>query len=608
MLQSLSKLLSLLSRRARGQALVLLALMVVLGLVEAAGIASVFPLLLVFGNPASVHENAYLRQAFELLGFQSTNGFFIFLALTMFLMTVLRIVLSITMTYASSRFASMRGHELKVRVLQTYLARPYAWHLQHHSAKLGKTVSSEVEGMVTSLVVPTIAVLQQGIIATFILALMILSTHSLVLLVFATLAACYAAVYLFIRKLLARLGQDRLRYGREIFKITQESLGGVKDIKACGIETTYIRRFEASSLQLAARKWALQVYRAVPRYVMELITIGGMLLALLSFLIRDDGSLGSALPILGFYAYAGLRLLPMIESIYAGVVTLQFEKASLDAIHADLVDAPPVALLGPRGESPFSVDGPISLDHVSFTYPKAEQESLQDVTVRIAPSTLVAIVGATGSGKSTLVDIILGLLEPQQGWMTIGGKVAEGDDLAHWRRLVGYVPQSIFMADETLAANIALGVPTDKIDMAAVERATRVAQLHDFILTLPKGYETTIGDRGVRLSGGQRQRIGIARALYRDPPVLVLDEATSALDNLTEASVLKELAAASPRKTVIMVTHRLTSVRACDDIWFMDSGRMVAHGPYDEMIAREPRFRTLVEKGETEPEPASSPA
>lgn len=598
MWQSLLKLRNLLSQRARKQAGMLLGLMVVLGLVEAAGIASVLPLLLVFGNQSLVHENRYLRTTYEFLGCETANGFFIFLCLTMFGMAVLRIGLSIAMTYASARFASMRGHELQVRVLESYLARPYAWHLQRHSAKLGKSVSSEAERVVSSLLVPTLGVLQKGITAAFIIALMMLSTPGAVLGVFALFAGSYAAVYVVIRKRLMRLGKERLHFGDEIFKLTQETLAGVKDIKAGGLEAPYVKKFEKTSLLLASKKWTLQVFRTVPRNIMELLTIGGMLAALLAYLMRDDGSLASALPILGFYAFAGLRLIPLLESVYAGIVTLQFEKASIDALYKDLATEPVVQSSDAAGVFPPPYKADIVIDHVSFTYPKAEFETLKDVSIAIAPASVVAIVGATGSGKSTLVDILLGLLEPTTGKMRIGGIVTDGARLSEWRRMIGYVPQNIFMADDTLAANIALGVSARKIDMAAVERSARIAQLHDFVQSLPKGYETTIGDRGFRLSGGQRQRVGIARALYRDPPVLVLDEATSALDNLTEAAVLKELAAARPRKTVIMVTHRITSVRTCDDIWFIEGGRVVTHGTYEEMIVREPRFSTLVAQGE----------
>jgi ABC-type multidrug transport system fused ATPase/permease subunit len=586
MWQSLTKLYSLFSRRAQRHAFVLLGVMVLLGLVETAGVASVLPLLMAFGDKESIKQNAYLNQLYEFMEFTSPNHFYVFLASLLFFITAIRIALSITMTYASTRFASMRAHELKVRMVEIYLNRPYSWHIQQHSAKLGKAVSSEAERVVNSLLIPTITIAQKGITAALILSLMIAATPRVVL-IFMALAASFAFIYYSIRSTISRIGTQFRHYTGELAKVIQESFSGIKDIKAYGVEQNYVKRIADTSLEMATRRSSLQVYRSIPRHVMEMISIGGLLLAIIYILQREDGSLASVLPILGFCAFAALRLMPMIESIYAGVVTFRFDKNLLDSVHADLVGGMVSDAPSERGDAGASVPVPanaaICLESVTFSYPATEVETLKEVSLVIAPGTVVAIIGSTGSGKSTIVDILLGLLAPQSGHLRIGDIVARGPNLSGWRRLVGYVPQHIFLADQSLAANIALGVPHGEIDMAAVERAARAAQLHEVVESLPQGYATPIGDRGVRLSGGQRQRIGIARALYRDPAILILDEATSALDNITESAVMKELASLEPRKTIIMVTHRLTSVQDCDHIWLMDGGRIISHGTFAEM-------------------------
>jgi ABC-type multidrug transport system fused ATPase/permease subunit len=289
-------------------------------------------------------------------------------------------------------------------------------------------------------------------------------------------------------------------------------------------------------------------------------------------------------------------LLPNVQKIYSNLVSLRVSGAALDAIHADLIQVGTPTLLDTTSRKSLPLRDCIDLHGITFTYPTAERPTLVDISLKIGARTTVGFIGRTGAGKTTLVDVILGLLEPQQGEVKVDGTLLTAENIRDWQQAIGYVPQVIFLTDDTVAGNIAFGVPPHKVDMQAVERASRIAELHEFVTQeLPREYATMVGERGVRLSGGQRQRVGIARALYHDPDVLVLDEATSALDNLTERAVMDAVRNLTHQKTVLIIAHRLSTVRACDQLLLLERGRLKAVGTYDDLLKADKAFRQMAE-------------
>lgn len=589
MIQTVLKLKNLLNPREQRQAMLLLLLMLVLGLVEMVGVASIFPLIAVLSDPSIIQNNQYLRLAYESLGFRDNNSFFIFLSVAVFAVIVIRTGLTVVTSYGTLRFAQMRSHALSVRLLGSYLKRPYVFFLNRHSADMGKSVLSEVGQVIAGSLMPVLQLASRGLTALFLVALVVAVNPLIAVGALVIMTFLYGIIYVAIRRYVRRMGHEQRLANRGRYQVAQEVLAGVKEVKISGLEHGYLQRFDKNSLRFAGIRIRHHLVRDVPRHVLELITLGGILTIILVLLFKADGQLNTALPIIALYAFAGLRLLPAIQTIYQSIAVIRFNGPALDALYTDLMEAEHTTDL--KATDPLPLTREIALERAHFAYPEAGRPALSNISLTIPVRSTVGFVGATGAGKSTIVDLILGLLEPQQGVLKVDGTVITRKNVRAWQRSVGYVPQQIFLADESVSANIALGVSPEMINMAAVERAARMANLHDFIMCdLPSGYDTEVGDRGMRLSGGQRQRVGIARALYHDPDVLVLDEATSALDVVTEKSVIDAIKNLSQQKTIILIAHRLGTVKHCDTIFKIDNGEITAFGQFGQVVGSEDRL------------------
>lgn len=586
MLTTARKTLSVLTPAERRRGGMVVLLMLATALMDVAGIASIAPFLAVLGDPALVETNPYLAQAHAMLGFTEPRVFLIALALLALIVLLGSTVLRAGSQYATTRYTTMLRHTIGRRLLEGHLRQPYAFFLRRNSVDLSKTIFTEVDAFVGTGLTPLANLVAYGSVALAILALLLIVDPQLALIVGLIVGGVYALVYGSIRGWLARIGQGRARANRERFKAAAEALGGIKELKILGREHTYLRSFEHASHRYARHVANSSLASGLPRFAMEAVGFGAMLLLAL-YLIADGADLGRVLPVLGIYVFAGYRLLPAAQNLYAAVTRIRFGGAAVDAVLADLNRLPPSATCVGKGAGPrLPLHCRIELRGVGFAYPGAAAPVLDDVTLSIPAGSAVGFLGATGAGKTTLIDVILGLLEPDRGAILIDGTPLDRSTVRAWQRGIGYVPQHIFLADETVARNIAFGIADGAADRSAVERAARLAQLHDFIMAeLPQGYDTVIGERGVRLSGGQRQRLGIARALYHDPQVLVLDEATSALDHDTEAAVMHAIDGLAGRKTILMIAHRLETLRRCDMVVRLAHGAVAEIGSYDRVAA-----------------------
>jgi ATP-binding cassette, subfamily B, bacterial PglK len=595
MLNTVSKILALLSHRERRRGYLLVGMILIMALLETVGIASIVPFIAVLTDPQVSVQQPQLAWLYDRLGFADIPTFQFFLGFAVFVALIVSVAFKALTTYALLRFTHMRSHSLGKRLVEGYLRQPYEWYLNHHTADIGKTVLSEVQQVVTGAVVPMMQLIAHGAVAASLLLLLVLVDPVLATIVAVGLGGAYALAYVVLRGFLARIGAERLEANRERFSVVQEAFAGVKAVKVGGLEGRFVSRFETPSRRFARRQAELQMANQLPRFAFEAIAFGGILLIALYLMTRGDG-LQQVVPILALYAFAGYRLMPAMQQIYSQLAQLRFAAPALESVYNDLVSIPAAGPEDTAVIAPLTLSTSLRLDAVTYRYPNADRSAVESLSIEVPARTALGLVGATGSGKTTTVDLILGLLQCQAGQVLVDDVVLTRQNLQRWQRTVGYVPQDVHLADDTIAANIAFGIPAAEIDEEAVLRASRIADLHQFVTgELAKGYATMVGERGVRLSGGERQRIGIARALYHDPELLILDEATSSLDNLTESAVMDAVRALSKRKTIIVIAHRLSTVRDCDQIVMLEHGTIVGRGTFDELMEQNMDFRVMVQ-------------
>jgi len=594
-METIKKLVDLLSPAERKRAGVLMAMMLVMALLDMLGVASILPFIAVLANPALVETNPILSWAYQLsanVGVASVEQFLFLLGFLVFVLLVFSLAFKALTTYAQTRFALMREYSIGKRLVEGYLHQPYSWFLNRHSADLGKTILSEVQAVMYNCILPLMTLLAQSAVAIALLGLLLLVNPLLAISVGLVLGIAYGGILALMSGWLNTLGQARIQANQERYTVVSEAFGAAKEVKAGGLEKIFIERFAKPAETYAIGQATAQVIAQMPRYALEAVAFGGMLLLIL-YLMAQSGSFAAVLPIIALYAFAGYRLMPALQQIYGAVTQLKFAGPALNALHTDLMGLNPVEPYEKVIE-PLPLNKCIELNNIVYEYPNANAPALNGITLSISACTTVGLVGSTGSGKTTTVDLILGLLEPQEGTLCIDSQVLNASNRRQWQKSIGYVPQHIYLSDNTVLANIAFGLPPEIVNQEAVERAAKIANLHDFVVqNMPQGYGTMVGERGVRLSGGQRQRIGIARALYHNPSVLVLDEATSALDNLTEQAVMEAVHNLSHSVTIILIAHRLSTVRECDQIFLLEKGAVKANGTFKELVENNNHFRSM---------------
>jgi ATP-binding cassette, subfamily B, bacterial PglK len=592
------KLLILFPPRQRLQVKLIAPAIILTALLQVAGIGSVMPFLAVVSDPSIIQRSQALRAVYEFFGFSSSQGFLLLLGSVSFALLLIGNLVTALTTWWMVRFAEMRTHYLASVVLEHYLNRPYVFFLDKNSAELGVRVLSDVVQIVTGIVLPMLQVVSQLALTLFLLAFLFAVDPVLSVTVFIGLGGIYAAVYWIVRGRLSTIGAMKAEANEDQFRALLEATGAIKEIKLLNLEHVFLNRFKRPNLTMARAVASQSVLSLVPNYAMETIAFGGILGVVL-VMLATGGKLSQVLPLVGLYGYAIMRIKPALQIAYASISQIRFNEPVLDRVVEEFRDIPleiqPTAV-DRNAKSKVRARERIELRGITFQYPGAPRPLFENLSLEIKAASSVAFVGLTGSGKTTLVDIILGLLVPAGGVLSVDGTPVTDANRRQWQADLSYVPQQIYLSDDTVLRNIAFGAET--VDSAAAERAARTANIHEFIAEeLPLGYETRVGERGVRLSGGQRQRIGIARSLYRDADVLILDEATSALDMITEAKLFESIRSSTRTKTLIIVAHRIATVRECDTIFLMDRGRITASGTYEELLASNDQFRAMARIG-----------
>lgn len=574
-MQIFKKILYLLSSQERKYASLLIFMILIMSLFDMIGVASVMPFISVLANPGVIETNLILINLYKFLekfGIESYKQFIVALGFISFFLLVFSLVFKTFTTYLQVRFAYMREYTIGRHLLEVYLHQPYTWFLNHHSDDVKKTVLSEVDQVVGNAINPLMDLIAKSTLTIFLIFLLIIIDPKLAIIVGFTISFIYGLFFYFIRGYLNQIGKERLKSNRLRFMTVSEIFGAIKEIKLGGLEKVYIDRFSNSAKIFSKNQATGIIIAHLPRFFVEAVTFGGVFLMII-YLVSKKGSFADSLPIVTLYVFAGYRLMPALQQIYVCLTQISFAGSSVDNLYNNIKELKLVNSNQSKKRN-VSLNKAINLRNVYYQYPNSKKAALKNINMTIPAKSIVGIVGPTGSGKTTLVEIILGLLEVQQGKLQIDEQIITKNNYRSWQSSIGYVPQYIYLVDDTVVANIAFGVDPQNINQKAVENAAKIANLHEFITNeLPELYRTKIGERGVKLSGGQRQRFGIARALYHNPKVLILDEATSSLDSLTEKSVME--AVNNLRNiTIIIIAHRLSTIKNCDITFFLEKGKL----------------------------------
>jgi ATP-binding cassette subfamily C protein len=586
--EAASKVAALIGPGQRRRWLAVVAIAVVVSVAEAGSTLLVFAMLGLLAGQTTGLELPLVGGLGGVLPWQGSD-LLVVVGVATAVVFVARSVLILAQQYVQFRVAENAGARLSTRLLEGYLAMPYAFHLRRNSSELVRNAFDSVRRFVDEGLVPAVIAVGKSAIVAGVVVVLVASSP--VATVFAV-AALGPLLWLVLRVVLPRvkrLGRTAQTMAQQNLQSLQQSLHGIRDITVLGREAAFADAYRRDRRAFARARYLQKTAAQVPRAAIET----GLAIFIVGFVwvaAATQGGAGEALPLLGLFGYAAARLLPELQAITASLNRMKFVGPAVDDIHADLALFEARAGADGGAVEALAFRDTLALDGVGFAYEGTEAPALADVTAQIRPGESVGVVGPTGSGKSTLVDVLLGLLSPTEGRVTVDGLDLSAHARA-WQANLGAVPQMVFLVDDTLRANIALGVAEPDIDEAAVAEAVAIAQLDEFVASLPAGLDTQVGERGIRVSGGQRQRLAIARALYRRPSVLIFDEGTSALDTETETALMGALENLRGDRTLITVAHRLTTVEACDSVWLIRGGRLVDQGPFAELAARNPELR-----------------
>ncbi len=588
MLEALIQFRALLSGRDITRMWWLLGIVIATGFLEVAGIASVVPFLQLAANPDSALQRPWLLEVYTSLGLDTHQSMLIATGCAVIAFLAVSNLLAILAGWLRQRIAWTIAHNVSLSLAESYTRLPYAFYLHRDSADLIKSVIDDVNSLVNGVVLAGCQFISQSVIVSMILLLLAAVNPWVAISALGVFAGIYFIIYLARRRLLTRLGRERLSANSDRYVAFVDLMTGIKAIKSDGASDYFLKRFERPSRLFAATQPRIHLSSSVPRHIVETVAFGAVI-SIILVLSRDEQTFVQALPTLTLFALAGYRLMPAINTAYVSMAQIASSYPAIETIYRDVHAAPATPT---QPVAPMALQEAITLHDLSFQYPESDHPVLSSITLTIRKGQKVAFVGPSGSGKTTLIDILTGMLSPDVGTLRVDDTPITPANAPDWQRIIGYVPQEVFLYNDTIERNIAFG--TEPIDIEKIRQVAQIAQIAETIeSTMPDGYQTTIGERGLRLSGGQRQRLGLARALYRSPQVLVLDEATSALDSQTEARVIAAIHDELPELTIVMIAHRLSTVRRCDWLYVLDRGELVAQNTYQALLANDALFRDL---------------
>lgn len=554
----------------------LVVLMIIGSVLELLAVAVFNPFIEVMMQTSSIADDSFLQFFFQHTNIDSVEGYLIALS---FIIAVIYVVKNVYLTFEQNAILSFSYRtrmNLATRLLTTYMNEPYTFHLSKNIAEMQRCLQTDTSQFM-SLINSCLQLAVEFVTCLALGVYLFHTSHSITVLIGLLLGLCVFIFFIISKKVSSKLGRQNEFYNAKLFQWINQSLGGIKEVKILQREKYFIDSYRTNYKKVIWGARVNELLAAVPKYIVETVAIVGLVLAIIVKLLFGHGALETFVPQMAVFAVAAFRLLPSVGKINAYVNNVMYTKASLDMIYQDLCEIEknkPIEVEWEGKTENWKFMKGVFAEHITYHYPDSDTEVLHDITLEIPKGKTVALIGPSGAGKTTLADIILGLLPPVSGVVRMDDKNIY-ENLRSWRQKLGYIPQSIYLSDDTIRNNVAFGIYEDQIDDDAIWKALEKAQLKDFVQGLEKGLDTYVGDRGVRLSGGQRQRIGIARALYHDPEILVLDEATSALDSSTEQAVMESIESLQGLKTMVIIAHRLTTIKNTDLIYEVVEGKVI---------------------------------
>jgi HlyD family secretion protein len=596
MLKLIKKFFTLLTPGQRKRFYGLQILVILMAFAEIIGVVSIVPFMALVGDMNQLQQNTIIAQAYQLSGVSSESQFVFLLGLSVLVLLLISSIISILTVWKISMFANKIGVEIADRLFSHYLKQDWLFHASGSSAQLTKNIAIETARVTHGVLVPLMHMNAKIILALFMSISVFIFDPKVAIIGFFTFTVSYFFLFKVIRSRLQNNGEAISATNEERFRLMNEGFGGIKDVILLGRDSDFINRFNETGSTLAYSHGTNAAYTNTPRYFIELIAFGSMISLILYLMVSHEGNLGMILPILSVYALVAIKLLPAFQQIYFSIATMNGNIAAFDSIEGDLDNSLKAkSAVTNKEESLLHFKQEITLKNITFTFPKKEEPALNQLNITIPVNSLIGIVGPSGSGKSTLIDILLALIDPQQGELKVDNNVINKKNRRSWQNTIGFVAQNIFLSQNTIAENVAFGIRKDQINLEQVRQALKLAHLTELLESLKDGIHTQVGERGVQLSGGQRQRIGIARALYHKAEVLVFDEATSSLDGITEKMIMEAIYEFSGQKTIILVAHRLKTVEKCDMIFFIDKGKVIDQGTYQELIKKNEQFKKMAD-------------
>ncbi|UCB56992.1 MAG: ABC transporter ATP-binding protein [Candidatus Omnitrophota bacterium] len=590
----------ILTRNEKKKLIILFIGILLLAILETFSIGIIIPIMDLFINQEKIQTSKVLGWFYQLIGAKNNIGFLTVLVITAILLFVFKSLYTVFIQYKQRRVVNNINVRVTTGLLASYLNRPYSFHLENNSTILFRNVDNTVAHFSTSFLLSLIFISTDIVILLAISSLLFYLYPLVTLILASVLTTVMMFINNFFKKRVIIYASNRMEASGKVHKFGFEALHAIKEIKAYNVQDFFIKRYAQAAAKRLDNGVKFIVSNILPRYTLEIILWTSVLTTLLMSIYFGKNP-SELIPIMTVFGLAALRVLPSIDKIYKNVNTVRFYSNSLDVVYQTLKEHSQEKILEkvvPRDIKIVSTpqeSQAIHLENIEFRYQKAPAPIFKEFNLVIPEHKIIAFAGATGAGKSTLIDILMGLLIPANGALYYRGEIVTPENVLAYRRKISYVPQHIFLADDTLEANIAFGIPQDKFDSEQLKHVIQIVQLESLINDLPKGIKTIVGEKGVRLSGGQRQRLAIARALYRNPEILIMDEATSALDGYTEAELNKAIKNlyGNGRLTIILIAHRLSTIEGADVIYVMEQGKIVAQGSYRELLENSTTFKKI---------------